>query len=111
MEIAKDLLERFIAGDGERLVGRPDDLIGLISFARYADTRSPLTFGHEALVQIVRELEIQDRPNEDGTAYGDALTLAWRKTGENGRVEIPECKQAADGYTKPYRYSSDRWRE
>jgi len=76
MEIAKDLLERFIAGDGERLSGRPNDLIGLISFARYADTRSPLTFGHEALVQIVRELEIQDRPNEDGTAYGDALTLA-----------------------------------
>ncbi|MEC7907497.1 MAG: VWA domain-containing protein [Verrucomicrobiota bacterium] len=76
MEIAKDLLERFIAGDGERLAGRPNDLIGLVSFARYADTRSPLTFGHEALVQIVRELEIQDRPNEDGTAYGDALTLA-----------------------------------
>lgn len=76
MEIAKDLLERFIAGDGDRLSGRPNDLIGLISFARYADTRSPLTFGHEALVQIVRELEIQDRPNEDGTAYGDALTLA-----------------------------------
>lgn len=76
MEIAKELLERFILGDGENLSGRPNDLIGLISFARYADTRSPLTFGHQALAQIVRNLEIQDRPNEDGTAYGDALTLA-----------------------------------
>ncbi len=76
MEIAKELLEQFILGDGDKLSGRSNDLIGLISFARYADTRSPLTFGHKALAQIVRNLEIQDRPNEDGTAYGDALTLA-----------------------------------
>ncbi|MGJ8651679.1 MAG: VWA domain-containing protein [Opitutaceae bacterium] len=76
MEVAKLLVERFIAGDGEQLKGRPNDLIGLITFARYADTRSPLTFGHEALLQIVRHLEIQERPNEDGTAYGDALAIA-----------------------------------
>ena len=76
MEIAKELMEQFILGDGERLTGRSSDLVGLISFARYADTRSPLTFGHKALAQIVGNLEIQDRPNEDGTAYGDALTLA-----------------------------------
>ena len=69
-------MEQFILGDGERLTGRSSDLVGLISFARYADTRSPLTFGHKALAQIVGNLEIQDRPNEDGTAYGDALTLA-----------------------------------
>lgn len=76
MELAKKMVERFIAGDGETLSGRPNDLIGLITFARYADTRSPLTFGHDALIQIVRSLTIQGRPNEDGTAYGDALALA-----------------------------------
>lgn len=76
MEVAKQLVERFIAGDGDQLDGRPHDWIGLITFARYADTRSPLTFGHQALLQIVRQLEIQDRPNEDGTAYGDALAIA-----------------------------------
>lgn len=76
MEIAKKMVERFIAGDGEELQGRGEDLIGLITFARYADTRSPLTFGHDALLQIVRNLEIQERPNEDGTAYGDALAIA-----------------------------------
>jgi Ca-activated chloride channel family protein len=76
MEIAKELVERFIAGDGDTLGGRPDDLLGLITFARYADTRSPLTFGHDALLQIVRSLDIQERANEDGTAYGDALALA-----------------------------------
>lgn len=76
MEVAKEMVERFIAGDGDTLNGREEDLLGLITFARYADTRSPLTFGHDALLQIVRGLEVQERPNEDGTAYGDALALA-----------------------------------
>ncbi|MFC5051477.1 VWA domain-containing protein [Rubritalea spongiae] len=76
MEVAKTMVSNFIAGDGDTLTGRPNDLIGLITFARYADTRSPLTFGHDALVQIVKNLQIQERPNEDGTAYGDALALA-----------------------------------
>lgn len=69
METAKEVVEGFIES-------RPDDLIGLVTFARYADTLSPLTSGHRALIQLVRDLEIQDRPNEDGTAYGDALMLA-----------------------------------
>lgn len=76
MELAKTLCAAFIAGDGDRLSGRPHDLIGLITFARYADTRSPLTYGHQALLDIVQQLKIQDRPNEDGTAYGDALAIA-----------------------------------
>lgn len=69
MEAGKKALEAFINN-------RRDDLTGLITFARYADTRAPLTFGHEAVVEIVRGLTIQDLPNEDGTAYGDALFLA-----------------------------------
>lgn len=69
MEAAKKAVEAFVEN-------RPDDLIGLITFARYADTLSPLTFGHRALIQLVQEVQIQDRPNEDGTAYGDALSLA-----------------------------------
>ena len=76
MEVARDLVERFIAGDGDQLKGREGDLLGLVTFARYADTRSPLTMGHGALLQLVRTLEIQQRPNEDGTAYGDALSIA-----------------------------------
>lgn len=69
LDAGKKALENFINN-------RRDDLTGLISFARYADTRSPLTFGHDALAEIVRELAVQDLPNEDGTAYGDALFLA-----------------------------------
>lgn len=76
MEVAKKVVEEFVAGDGEELKGRPDDLIGIVTFARYADTICPMTLGHDALVQMVRELTINERPNEDGTAYGDATALA-----------------------------------
>lgn len=69
MSASKSTVEAFIHN-------RTNDLIGLITFARYADTLSPLTFGHSALIQLVQDIQIQDRPNEDGTAYGDALMLA-----------------------------------
>lgn len=69
VEAGKKALEAFINN-------RRDDLTGLITFARYADTRAPLTFGHDAVAEIVRGLTVQELPNEDGTAYGDALSLA-----------------------------------
>ena len=90
MEVARELVERFIAGDGDQLKGREGDLLGLVTFARYADTRSPLTLGHGALLQLVRTLEIQDRPNEDGTAYGDALSVAAARLKQLDDPEIRE---------------------
>jgi Ca-activated chloride channel family protein len=78
LEATKRVVEQFIRH-------RPDDLIGLISFARYSDTLSPLTYGHDALVEIVRDLAIQERPTEDGTGYGDALALACARLDQMGR--------------------------
>jgi len=69
MEVTKQVVEQFAAD-------RPNDLIGLITFARYADTICPLTLSHESLLYFIQELEIESRPNEDGTAFGDALALA-----------------------------------
>ncbi|MCP5538088.1 MAG: VWA domain-containing protein [Akkermansiaceae bacterium] len=76
MEVAKKVMEEFVAGDGNDLSGRPDDMIGVISFARYSDSICPMTLGHDAVVYMIREITINDRPNEDGTAYGDATALA-----------------------------------
>jgi len=76
MEVAKKVMEEFVLGDGTELSGRPDDMIGIVSFARYSDNICPMTLGHDALVYMIRELTINDRPNEDGTAYGDATALA-----------------------------------
>jgi Ca-activated chloride channel family protein len=96
MQVARELVERFIAGDGDQLKGREGDLLGLITFARYADTRSPLTLGHDALLQLVRTLEIQQRPNEDGTAYGDAIAVAAARLQQLDDPEIRE-RSALEG--------------
>jgi len=89
LEAVKQVVEQFIGH-------REDDLIGLITFARYADTLSPLTYGHDALVEIVRQLDIQERPTEDGTGYGDALALACARLDQMGQWQPTTEKHAAD---------------
>lgn len=73
---AKEVLSRFIHGDGAGLGGRGDDLIGLITFARYAETVLPLTLSHGAADGFLRGVEVARERSEDGTAIGDALALA-----------------------------------
>ena len=89
LEAVKRVVEQFIRH-------RADDLIGLITFARYADTLSPLTYGHDALVEIVRGLGIQERPTEDGTGYGDALALACARLDQMGAWQPAAGNRTAD---------------
>lgn len=76
LAVVKKVLAEFILGNDDDLPGRPADLIGLISFARYADTICPLVHAHDALVGLARQTEIVEYRDEDGTAIGDALALA-----------------------------------
>lgn len=76
MDVTKMVVEQFVGGGNDGLDGRPNDLIGLVSFARYADTICPLTLSHDSLLFFIQSLEIEARPNEDGTAFGDAVALA-----------------------------------
>jgi Ca-activated chloride channel family protein len=62
--------------DGDGLPGRTNDLVGLITFARYADTLMPLTLAHDALAGFLETVEVVAVQEEDGTALGDALALA-----------------------------------
>lgn len=84
---AKNVMRDFVRG-GQGLRGRPDDLIGLITFARYADSKVPLTLDHANLLRVLDDTQAiryvvrngQAQPihsdNEDGTAIGDALAVA-----------------------------------
>jgi len=98
MEVAKQVIQEFVAGNGDNLSGRPSDLIGVVTFARFADTICPLTLGHEALLNITGELTVNDRPNEDGTAYGDATALAAARlkmlenTAEDDKDQMQDVK-------------------
>ncbi len=71
----KAVLGRFLGAE-DAGPGRPDDLVGLVSFARYADSIAPLTLDHKNLLTILEDLSIVKNPEEDGTAVGEGLALA-----------------------------------
>ena len=74
----KNVAGKFIAG-GDQLDGRFADLIGLITFAGYADGITPPTLDHTFVVGNLNNTQIVTERNEDGTAIGDAIALAVEK--------------------------------
>ncbi len=65
------------ASAAEFVRGRPEDRIGLVSFARYPDVRCPLTLDHDALLAILDGVTTvaSDGP-EDATGLGTAVARA-----------------------------------
>ena len=78
----KNVAAKFVAGDtdgNEDLEGRFNDLVGLITFAGFADGITPPTLDHGFLVANLNKTEIVEVRSEDGTAIGDAIALAVEK--------------------------------
>jgi Ca-activated chloride channel family protein len=80
LDAVKQAFERFVLG-GNKLAGRPDDAIGLVAFASYAETRSPLTLDHGNLAAAAREV-VFARDDEADTAIGAGLELAVQRLAE-----------------------------
>jgi Ca-activated chloride channel family protein len=90
LQAVKHVIEEFVLGSrSSGLSGRTDDLIGLVAFGGFADSKCPLTLDHGALVDIVQGLEIprpirdsqgrvinvQGLQEELATAIGDGVAL------------------------------------
>lgn len=95
----KNVASKFVLGseasDGRgALKGRVSDLIGLVTFAGYADAMTPLTLDHAFLVSQLERSGIVTRRSEDGTAIGDAISLAVDKLNnlENRQAEQIKSK-------------------
>jgi Ca-activated chloride channel family protein len=80
LDAVMQTFERFVLG-GDKLGGRPDDAIGLVAFASYAETRSPLTLDHGNLVTAARQVTFA-RDEESETAIGAGLELAVQRLAE-----------------------------
>ncbi|NLF25775.1 MAG: VWA domain-containing protein, partial [Deltaproteobacteria bacterium] len=65
LEVVKEVFREFVKGNGRGLAGRPSDLIGMVAFARYADTLCPLTLAHGALEYFLKSLKIVTQKEED----------------------------------------------
>jgi Ca-activated chloride channel homolog len=74
----KNVVAKFVSG-GEDLDGRFNDLVGLITFAGFADGQTPPTLDHTFLVEQLDSTQIVNARSEDGTAIGDAISLAVEK--------------------------------
>jgi Ca-activated chloride channel family protein len=76
-EAVKRVFREFVAGNGEDLPGREGDLIGIVQFARLADTQAPPIRTRETLLTILDNLELAPYTMlEAGTSIGDAIALA-----------------------------------
>lgn len=76
LDAVKRVFEEFVHGNGDELKGRTNDLVGMVAFARYADTLCPLTLAHGALSRFLETVKLVTLRSEDGTAIGDAVALA-----------------------------------
>lgn len=84
LDVVKEVFRDFVDGGGD-LPGRPNDLIGLVAFGGFADSKCPLTLDHGALLAVLEEVQIPKEivdqagrvinSEEFQTAVGDALAL------------------------------------
>lgn len=74
IDLLKHVTKLFIQGDKKlNLSGRPNDLIGLVEFARTADVVVPLTLDHQAILEKLNGFQAVDNKDQDGTAIGYAI--------------------------------------
>ena len=76
LKVVKATFREFVTGGEAGVDGRSSDAIGMVTFARYADSISPPTLDHEALLGLLDQVGIVELPPEDGTAIGDAIVRA-----------------------------------
>ena len=106
LEVVKDVFQRFVYGDGKSLEGRPNDLIGIISFARYAETACPLTLSQKVLKTLVDKIDLARDQSEDGTAIGEALALGIARLHTADETLAKQLKKQKTDYHIPYQKQS-----
>lgn len=97
LDTVKTVLTEFVLGNAKRggeLKGREQDIIGLITFARYAETVCPLVRDPQTLVELSDQISLAQQRWEDGTSIGDALSLAAArlKRAEDDLESRPDAK-------------------
>lgn len=96
-DAVKQVLRDFVLGDGDQFEGRPSDMIGLVTFAAYAETACPLVRHHEPLVALADAATLATpRTADDGTAIGDALALALARL-KKAEDDLAESQAASEG--------------
>lgn len=74
IQLLKTLTRDFIQGNpNENLSGRPNDLIGMVAFARVPNVLAPLTIDHQSILEALKKFDVVNDKTHDGTAIGYAI--------------------------------------
>ncbi len=71
LKISKEVIRDFVMGGKADLQGRPNDQVGLITFASYVEENCPLTLDHYNLVDFLNS--VKTPVFAGNTAIGDAI--------------------------------------
>ncbi|MCP4249026.1 MAG: VWA domain-containing protein [bacterium] len=103
LDAVKKVFREFVQGEsedgGDGRQGRPDDLIGLIGFARYADSLAPLTLDHKNVLTILDESEtvwgpaVQQRRRQIERAFHNAQTAGDQRRMRQLRAEYDALEE------------------
>lgn len=100
LSVVKKVLAEFVLGNDEALSGRPNDMIGLTSFAGFVEENSPLTLDHQTLVHFAQTIRPASRI-EDGTMIGDAVYHATLRL-----ISVDELLRQAEKKNNGYKVTS-----
>ncbi|GIW82776.1 MAG: aerotolerance regulator BatA [Gemmatales bacterium] len=100
LEAAKRTLRLFVAGgegpNGETFAGRPNDLVALVTFATWPESRCPLTLSHSVWLKMLEDEKPRSVPGESESNLSDALALALYRL-EKAPVERKVILLISDG--------------
>jgi Ca-activated chloride channel homolog len=82
LDAVKKVLRLFVEGgdaDDHHFTGRPEDLLGLVTFATRPDAACPLTLSHSVLLRMLEAEQPRSVPGESETNISDAVTLGLHR--------------------------------
>lgn len=102
-DVARDVFKAFVEGDGEDLPGRPNDLIGLFTFATYPRTDHPFSLDHASLVGLMDRMSAEKpflnqygKPTDDPSQAG-TLTDQWgRRVPRTNPMQFTSLRSAVE---------------
>lgn len=90
LDAAKEAFRDFVAR-------RPADLVGLVTFGSWAETRVPLTLDHAALGHVLDGLVIHEDEAAASTAIGDGLAMGCARLEQATNVATHVAVLLTDG--------------
>jgi Ca-activated chloride channel family protein len=83
LDAVKKAFHLFVEGgdadEGRHFEGRPDDLVGLVTFATRPESPCPLTLSHSVLLHLLEAEQPRSIPGESETNISDAIVLGLHR--------------------------------